>query len=359
MLTGGASAALLLLIVLVSTEARFLLRAGWQEARILWGRRPIAELIADPATTAERREQLRMVLDARAFADRRLGLAADDTYTTFSDVGDGPLLHVVSASRKDRLQAYHWRYPIVGAVPYKGFFELEDALAEQRRLEKAGYDTWLREASAFSTLGWFSDPLLSTALGDDADLVSTVIHEISHNTLWVQSEARFNESYANFVGLRGAEIFFATRGDADSAERCAAIWRDEKRLGAFYTGLAEDLQALYGRDLPPRELEAHRAALFASARATLAGPLDRQLEVYSGRAMSRRPLNNAVILAQRIYRTGLGEFDRLYAFTGDDLRQSIREIGRLVRDNRRQDPLQAVALAASPRLRGPRAQRAS
>lgn len=356
---GGASAALLLLILLVSNEARFLLRAGWQEARILLGRRPIPEMLADPATTPELRAQLETVLAARAFAARRLGLAAGDTYTTFSDVGDGPLLHVLSASHKDRLTAYQWRYPIVGAVPYKGFFDRAGALAEQRRLEAAGYDTWLREASAFSTLGWFNDPLLSTALGDDADLVSTVIHEISHNTLWVPSEVRFNESYANFVGLRGAEVFFASRGEAEAAERCAAIWRDEKRLGAFYDDLSADLQALYGRGLPASKLETRRKALFARARDTLAGPLDHELEVYSGQAMSRRPLNNAVILAQRIYRTGLDEFDRLYAFTGDDLRLSIAEIGHLIRRDRRQDPLEAVALASMTRLRGPRVRRAS
>jgi predicted aminopeptidase len=342
----GLVALSLLLAVALSAEARFLLRAGWTEARILLGRQPIRELLADPATSPERRAQLELVLDARSFAARQLGLRAGDTYTTFSDVGDGPLLHVLSASRRDRLEAYRWSYPVVGSIPYKGFFDEQAALAEKSRLERAGYDTYLREASAFSTLGWFSDPLLSTALGDSADLASTVIHEISHNTLWVPSAARFNESYANFVGLRGAEAFFLSRGDREAADRCAGLWRDEKRLSAFYTGLAERLEALYAEGLSPREQEHRRADLFARARALMEGPLDRSLEVYSGKAMSRRGLNNAVVVAQRIYRTGLEDFDQIYAASGEDLRSSVSEIRHtvhLARMARVEDPFQALA----------------
>ncbi|HYG65019.1 MAG TPA: aminopeptidase [Thermoanaerobaculia bacterium] len=345
--SAGALLALSLLLTLgISAEARFLLQAGWTEARILLGRQPIHELIADPATSPERQAQLELVLAARSFAARQLGLRAGNTYTTFSDVGEGPLLHVLSASRQDRLEAYRWTYPVVGSIPYKGFFDEQAALAEKRRLERAGYDTYLRQASAFSTLGWFSDPLLSTALGDPADLASTVIHEISHNTLWVPSAARFNESYANFVGLRGAEAFFLSRGDRQAADRCAALWRDEKRLGAFYTELAERLESLYAEDLPARERERRRADLFARARAVMMGPLDRSLEVYSGKAMSRRGLNNAVVVAQRIYRTGLEDFDQIHAASGEDLRSSVSEIRRtvhLARLSRVDDPFRALA----------------
>lgn len=334
-----------LLVVALSAEIRFLLRAGWSEGRILLARQPIRELIDDPATPPARKAQLGMVLAARTFAARELGLRAGETYTTFSDVGDGPLLYVLSASPKDRLEAYRWSYPVVGSFPYKGFFDLDAAHAEERRLAAAGYDTYLREASAFSTLGWFSDPLLSTALDDPADLVSTVIHEISHNTLWVPSAVRFNESYANFVGMRGAEIFFLERGDRAEAERCAALWRDEKKMGAFYTELAGNLETLYALPLPRREMERRRHDLFARARAVMAGPLDHQLEIYSGKAMSRHELNNAVVAAQRIYRTGLDQLDEVYAATGEDLRTSVAQIRRTVdraQQARLDDPFRAL-----------------
>lgn len=329
-----------------SSEARFLLRAGSEEAKILLGRQPIAELVADPATSPELREQLELVLDARRFADERLGLAAGDTYTSFSDVGPGTtLVHVVSASPPDRLEAYRWSYPIVGAVPYKGFFEEEDARAEERRLERLGYDTYVRPAGAFSTLGWLPDPLLSTALdGDPAELVATVIHEIAHNTLWVRGDARFNESYANFVGYRGAEAFFASRGEHELAARCAATWRDEKRMSGFYTVLHTELRKLYSSPLSGRALERRREEVFQWAREVLAGPFGRSLEVYDGERLSRRPMNNAWLVAHQVYGSGLDELDQIYEIENRDLRAGVRQIVRSIRRNPSLRPMQALAL---------------
>lgn len=332
---------------LASKEVRFVLRAGYGEARILLARRPLQELIADPATSAQRRAQFELVLDARAFAAERLGLKAGDTYTTFSDVGDGTLVHVLSASPKDRLTGYRWSYPVVGAVPYKGFFDEESARAEMRRLERKGYDTYLRPSGAFSTLGWFNDPLLSTALDDDpVELAVTVIHEIAHNSLWVPGDVRFNESYANFVGFRGAELFFTSRGDHMSAQRCAAMWRDEKRVGAFYTRLEDDLQSLYGLGLAKEEVERRRTGLFARARTAMKAELARELEVYSGERLAKTPINNARVIAKRIYLTGLDEFDKMYAAKGGDLKAGVQEIARSLRHDPSLSPMEVLAIVA-------------
>lgn len=353
--------AVAVLTLVFHLEVEFLLRSGYEEARILLARRPIQELLADPATSPDLAARFELVLDARSFADQRLGLAAGDTYTTYSDIGKrdaDALVWVITASRKDRLEPYRWWYPIVGSVPYKGFFQKEAALAEVGRLEKAGYDTYLRPASAFSTLGWFNDPLLSTSIeGDPADLASTVIHEISHNTLWAPGSVRFNESYANFVGLRGAEMFFASRGDYDMARHCGAVWRDEKRLGAFYEELAGVLENLYDSGLSRRALEARRQQVFSQARGVLAGVLDHELEVYSGKAASRRELNNAVVIATLLYRTGLEEFDRAFYATGGDLKGTVTAIAQVVEADRARQPLTALAAATfgSPRSRSTRA----
>jgi len=339
----GAAAGGVTLMVIVSADARYIARAGIEEARLLLRRRAIDKLIADSTTSAPLRQRLALVLAARAYAADSLGLAVAKTYTTYVDVGRDTLLLVLSASRRDKLREVTWRYPIVGIVPYKGFFKASRARAEAQQLESQGLDVFLRPSGAFSTLGYLSDPLFSTATSRDTmELVATVIHELAHNTLYVKSQTPFNESFASFVGYRGAEAFFRARRDTVDARRAAARWRDERTLDVFYAELARRLDSAYAEPLAGARLEQVRSALFGWAREQFRGPVGQSLETYDWRWFAQAPLNNAVVIAERLYRMDLNLFDEIYLQNNADIAETVRAIQIRVFTQSDRDPYRAL-----------------
>src|SRR5258705_6526724 len=339
---GGAVAAVALLLV-VSADARYIARAGIEEARLLLRRRSIDKLIADTTTPAALRQRFALVRAARAYAADSLGLAVGKTYTTYVDVGRDTRLLVLSASRRDKLREVTWRYPIVGIVPYKGFFKAARARSDAQRLESQGLDVFLRPSGAFSTLGYFSDPLFSTAMSRDTmELVATVLHELAHNTLYVKSQTPFNESFASFVGYRGAEAFFRMRHDTTDARRAAARWRDERTLDVFYAELARRLDSAYADTPTGDRLERTRTTLFGWARTQLTGPVGQSLETYDWRWFAQSPVNNSVVIAQRLYRMDLHMFAEIYLHSDANVAETIRAIQIRVFTQPDRDPYRAL-----------------
>jgi predicted aminopeptidase len=315
---------------LASEDVRYITRAGFEETRILQSRQPIAKLVRDSSTDPELRQNLRLVLQTRDYA-AELGLEAKETYTSYSDVGRDTLLLVLQAAPRDCICPYTWKYPIVGRIPYKGFFDPEAAKREAARFTARGYDVYLRPSGAFSTLGWFEDPLLSTAIsGDSVDLAATVFHEIAHNTLYVKSATPFNESFAQLVGYRSAEAFFRERGDSAHAQHAADRWHDEIVLGEYYTALVRRLDSVYSRHPDSTALEEGRREASAWARAQLMGPVGRRFRTLRLGRLAERPINNAQLIGSRIYRTRLDLFDRWFDRHGRDIRQSVSALKTLM-----------------------------
>ncbi len=315
---------------LASEDVRYLTRAGFEETRILQSREPIVKLVRDNATDPVLRQNLRLVLHTRDYA-ARLGLEAKETYTTYSDVGRDTLLLVLQAAPKNCICPYTWKYPIVGRIPYKGFFDVRAADREANRFTARGYDVYLRPSGAFSTLGWFEDPLLSTAISSDSvELAATVFHEIAHNTLYVKSATPFNESFAQLVGYRSAEAFFRDRGDSVNARHAADRWHDEIVLGDYYSALVRRLDSLYSRQPDSLALEAGRREAAVWARDQLLGPVGKRFRTFRVDRLAERPINNARLIGSRIYRTRLDLFDRWFERHGRDVRRSVTALETLM-----------------------------
>src|SRR6266852_551848 len=203
-------------ILLSGCYAGYIARAAYQGGRILWHRQPIDDALAQRDLSEDTRAKLETVLAVRKFADEQLGENVDGAYRSVAPVDKSAVVHVVMAAPRDSLEPYTWWFPIVGRVPYRGYFEESDASAEAQALEAMGLDTMVRPAIAFSSLGFFGDPVLTSLLKlNRVELSGVLIHELFHRTYYMPSDAMFNESAANYVGSAGAVAFFAaTRGES-------------------------------------------------------------------------------------------------------------------------------------------------
>jgi predicted aminopeptidase len=348
---------LLVAFLALTATGRYLARAGWEEGKILWRRKPIAAIIADSATPEALRSKLRVVLDARAFARDSLDLRTRESFTTYSALDRDTLVLVLSGAYRDRLKRYTWWFPVVGRVPYKGYFDFAQAKEAQRALTADGFDATLGAASAFSTLGWFNDPLLPTTLrADSLTVANTVIHELTHNTYYAPGGAVFNESFANFVGARGAQRFYLSRGQASAAAEVDARWNDEKVMGRFWGSLYARVDSAF-KAHPGEEAQqvaeriAARDSLFADARTELRQDLGPRLKTISIRALERVRLDNAVLMSRRVYLTDLDAFDAVLRANRGNLPQTITAIIAAAKssDGRPFDAVRRLAgLPASP-----------
>jgi predicted aminopeptidase len=335
------------LLLVAHPTGRYLLRAAWEEGRILASRRDITDVIGDTDTDAATRAKLRVVLAARAFAADSVQLRAGSSFTQYTKLRRDTLVLVLSGAYRDRLKRYTWWFPVVGRVPYKGYFDFGAARKARQSLSADGFDTSLRPASAFSTLGFFNDPVVSTTLASDTlELANTVIHELTHNTFYAPGQAVFNESFANFVGARGAAWFFRSRSSVDAAEEADARWEDEKTLARFWGALHHAIDSAFkahpGEDATARDLRlAARDTIYRQARVDLVDSLGPKLRTVGPRYLERVPLDNAALLAQRVYLTDLDLFDAVYAREGWDLRRAIERIVELAK-RQPKDPFGAI-----------------
>ena len=335
-------------LLALSLPGCWYLRQGAGQIDLLIHSRSLEEVAADPLLPAHHRRKLLLIREVKAFGELRMGLAPSGNYTKFYDTGGEAVTWIVSACAKDRFESYTWSFPIVGAVPYKGYFDRADALAEARALEVEGYDVSVGPAAAYSTLGYFNDPVLSTMLSyPEEDLAALILHELTHGTLYLPGGTEFNEGLASFVGTQGALEFFRLRRGEDSTSYARAVRslaREERRdarakelyakLDALYRselsreekvrrrdGIAGELRAGWKREAEAllrtaeearrvEDLLEERVRRRACPTALRPGDLQTALERLAALpGVAEGPVNNAAVLAQRRY----GRYDEFRA----------------------------------------------
>jgi predicted aminopeptidase len=297
--------------------------------------KPAAALLKDPATPQEERDLLERVARIRTFAIGELGLKDTKNYTTLVHLDSDRVATVVQACAELSFHRYLWAYPVVGKLPYKGFFDPKDAAREKDRLKKEGYDVIVRPVDAFSTLGWFSDPLYSfMASYSEADIAELVIHEMTHATAFSKSTGDFNEELATFVGREGAKLYLASRLGKDSPE-LAAYEGESAEAGAFAAflrGTAEELEALYSSSASDGDKRAGKARIIAERAALYKARYAPSFATKGYRDFSMEKINNAYLDLYRLYE-GESELYADYekAICDGDLRRFIAEASRIAK----------------------------
>ncbi|MDR3115136.1 MAG: aminopeptidase [Treponema sp.] len=308
---------------------------------------PLESLLEDaaPEERANKRRFVEDIQDILCFATQELGLRESANYTRYVALDRDYLAAVVSASATDSFTRHEWWFPVVGKVPYKGFFNPEDARREAEKLKKQGLDVWIRRVDAFSTLGWFSDPLYSYMqtyhLYQLADLL---IHETLHATVYLKGQSQFNEELAEFVGSEGARLYIARRFGRDSEEyrRMEDAKKDSARYLAFIQGLIADLDALYTSPLERAEKLQKKEALIQAAQSRFDAAYETWFHSDAYRGFSRLPVNNGYLELFRLYYDGGDYFKALYEGSGRDLPRFIAAAKTL---HAPRDPRRALAAA--------------
>jgi len=278
-----------------------------------------------------------LVMDIRSFASEYLGLAESKNYTKYVELDRSFLASVVSASAKDSFTRYEWNYPVVGRMPYKGFFDLKGAQKERDRLERKDLDVWIRSVDAFSTLGWFNDPLYSYMRNYSPDrLAELIIHEQVHATVFFRGQVQFNEELAQFIGSEGARLYMEMRYGLNSDEyrKMLVSEIDSRSYIAFLQELIEELDVLYAAGNPSHnrsgsssvtghsgreEILMEKEKIIYAAKVRFDAEYDERFLSDNFRGFTRLPVNNAYLDLFRLYYDEDNFYIDLYERSGSNL----------------------------------------
>jgi predicted aminopeptidase len=302
------------------------------QMELLRNQEPISDLIDDPDTPAKLRNKLKFIQKVRDFASKELHLPVNDHYLSYVELNRPYVVWNVFAAPEFSLTPKTWCFPIVGCVAYRGYFSEQDAQRFADSLKQEGYDVFIAGAIAYSTLGWFDDPVLSTFVNlSEPETAALIFHELAHGVLYIKDDTAFNESFATAVEQEGFRRWQTAADDLKGYEN----WlRKRQRRWQFINLVSKyraKLEELYQAGLPSNENRNQKAAVFNQMKFEFLELESIQSGLAAYEAWFKHPLNNAQLISVSTYHDWVPAFGKILSESGEDLNKFYRMCRQLAK----------------------------
>ena len=301
----------MLLFLCVPLTGCYYMQAASGQWEVMRKRQPIDEVIEDSETTPELAARLRLLDEARDFSVEILGLPDNKSYRMYADLERDYVVWNVFAAPEFSLTPKQWCFPVAGCVSYRGYFSKDDALRASKRLSDDGFDVAVGGVAAYSTLGNFNDPILSTMMRwDDIDLIAVLFHELAHQVVYVKDDSAFNESFATAVEEIGVKLWLETRGEEEKMADYISGRELQQSLLGLVAVARSVLEKVYASDI---DVE-YKRVLKRERLKTLAEDVAAEMQRNGGEGSGwlTGTLNNARLISTTLYEGRLPSFRALY-----------------------------------------------
>jgi predicted aminopeptidase len=300
-------------LLLSSCQVGYIAESAYYQAQLLRQRVPLKYALENYKLDESERKKIELTIDVRDFMKSQLKLDTQSNYLRYVHLDRPYVSYAVNAAPKNELKQFTWHFPIIGSVPYKAYFKKASAEKEVEILKNQNLDTYLRGVTAYSTLGWFEDPLLSSMLKmKDHDFVNTLIHETVHANLYIKGQGKFNERIASFLGQLGAEAYYAKLNRSDELKN---ILKDESHddllFSSFISQELKDLRNWYKENGKKEDLLSLRENQFKSIQSRFTKNFLPKMKTKNYNWFPEKELNNAFLLLLELYSSDFDELEQL------------------------------------------------
>lgn len=304
---------LLLIAAPSSCQVSYLTQAAAGHFQIMHARQPIKKILEQDKTDTRTREKLQLVLDVRRFAVNDLGLPDNKSYTLYADIKRDYLGWNVYCAPRFSVEPKTWCYPVAGCVVYHGYFKKDKALAFASKMQDQGLDVYVSGFSAYSTLGWYNDPILSTNLRyDSIDLAGLIIHELAHQKYYRKGDSRYSEGFAETVERAGVVRWLRSMGRDDQVRQAVKHWEESDQSVEKMLKARNELKAIYQNNTDSTFMLKQKDSILNNLALSL--------------NIRNKKLNNASLIPISTYHSLIPWFQGLLDSCGGDFRKFYERV---------------------------------